>query len=426
VKKLFLIFLLASFLFFIFICCDEENSNTDNGDDNNNDDNEDIPAELLSASDFQYLGAFRLPNGPSDIRSFLYGGQSMTYYPDGDPNGPDDGFPGSLYISGHAWEHQVAEINIPAPVQSNAKDRSQLNTAGILQNFTTIMNVANLEIPRTGFAFLRRQGSQSADKLHFCWGYHMQDENEDLTHGWCELNLSNPDTKQGWYLAGHSMHIRNMSTNDYMFEIPGNWANTYVSGRRLATGRFRDGGWSGMGPVIFAIAPWEHGNPPSNNTGINNTTLLLYTSTMDAEDGFKMDNYHHSDEWSGAEWLTAGDKAAVIFVGTKGTGDCWYGNENGPCLSCDNRGWWSTGFEAQIVFYDPSDLASVAQGELQPYEPQPYTTMDIEERFFNVTSTQQKEQTGAIAFDRENSLLYVIEYRADSDKPLIHVWRING
>ena len=43
---------------------------------------------------------------------------------------------------------------------------------------------------------------------------------------------------------------------------------------------------------------------------------------------------------NGPVWCgpTTEDKAAVIFVGTKGTGDTWYGNEQGPCLECDNRG----------------------------------------------------------------------------------------
>ncbi|MBN2135235.1 MAG: hypothetical protein JW737_05855, partial [Acidobacteria bacterium] len=162
-----------------------------------------------------------------------------------------------------------------------------------------------------------------------------------------------------------------------------------------------------------------------NGTGINNTALLLYTSSMESEDGFQMNNYHQSDEWSGAEWLTTATSAAVIFVGTKGEGDCWYGNENGPCLECDHRGWWSSTFVGRIIFYNPADLQAVAQGSAQPYEPQPYTSMDIDSYFYNVTSTQQKSHTAAIAFDRDNSLLYILEYLADSDKPLVHVWRIS-
>lgn len=387
--------------------------------------NEAIPSELLSQSNFTYLGAFRVPDGPSEIKSFNYGGHSMTYFPDGDSQGTNDGFPGSLFITGHAWEHQLAEISIPTPVNSAAKNLQELNRALLLQDFTNIISVENLEIPRTGLAFLRKQGNQMTDKIHFCWGFHMQDGPADLTHGWCQTNLSDPGTAKGWYLQGHPYYIQNMSTNDYMFEIPQSWAAVYSPGMRLASGRFRDGGWSGQGPALFAIGPWNHGNPPPYGSGIENIPLLLYTSTMDQEGGEVLDGYHHSDEWSGAVWLTAGNRAAVIFIGTKGFGNCWYGNQEGPCLECDDRGWWSNEFRGLILFYDPADLAQSAQGLISPGKPQPYTSMEIDGYFYSLNSIQQKHHTGACTFDRTNGLLYILEYQGDGDKCLVHVFRVS-
>lgn len=422
----FLIFLIVSIPF----ACDSTSNSGDNNDgNNNNDDNDgnDIPTGTLTSADFTYLGAFRLPDGISDVKSYEYGGLAMTYYPGGDPSGAADGYPGSLYIAGHQWQYQIAEVSIPIPVVSASKNVGELNTAAYLQQFQDIYDVSNLEIPRAGLAYLPPQGSQSSAKLYLCWGYHMQQEPADLTHGWCELNLSNPQIKKAWYLAGLEMHQQNMSTNDYMFEIPQSWADRYTPGLRLATGRFRDGGWSGQGPSIFAIGPWNQGNPPANGTALNNKTLLLYTSTMDYSGANNiMNNYHNSDEWTGGAWLTSGDKAAVIFVGTKGQGNCWYGNPDGPCDSCENRGWWSTTFKGQIIFYNPADFAAVASGTMQPYTPQPYTAMDIDSYFFEITSTQQKYHTGDVAYDRERGLLYLIEYGGEAEKPLVHVWKIGS
>ncbi len=428
-NSLFLLILALFLIGFIFASCDSSESDDNNNDTGNNEDPTDpgdIPTGLLSESDFQYLGAFRLPNGTSETATWDWGGHSMTYYPDGDSGGPSDGYPGSLIASGHAWAHLVSEVSIPVPVISQGKNVGELNTAGTIQGFTDLLDVSDLEIPRTALCYLPRQGNQNSAKLYLAWGYHMQEDPPDLTHGWCDLNFGNPNIKRGWYLAGLPTHIRNMSTNDYMFEIPESWANEYTPGKRLATGRFRDGGWSGQGPALFAIGPWNDGNPPADGAAIANTKLLLYTSTYDQEGGNIMNNYHHSDEWTGAEWLTTDDKAAVVFVGTKGLGDCWYGNENGPCLECENRGWWSSQFEAQIIFYDPSDLAAVASGQMQPHEPQPYHIMRIDSRLFNVTSNQQKHHVAACAFDRENGLFYVLEYRADGDKPLVHIWKIGN
>ncbi len=380
-------------------------------------------ANRIQPADLTYLGAFRLPDGVpgSEVKSWAWGGFAMTYYPDGNPGGPDDGYPGSIFGTGHAWEYQVSEITIPVPVNSASKNLNALNTASTLQTFQDIMDVSDREIPRVGMEYLPKQGSQTSDKLYFCYGAHFQDPG-DLTHGWCELNLANPQIKRGWYInSPHSEY----NSNDYMFEIPSDWASTNTPGKILATGRFRDGGWSGQGPTLYAISPWTQGNPPPPGTSLQYVTLLKYTSSEDFwEPNYTMNNYHHSDEWSGAVWLTAGSKSAVVFVGTKGTGACWYGNENGSCLECDNRGWWSTGFEGQFIFYDPDDLAKVAAGTMEPWEPQPYASLNIDQYLYHIESTQQKYHLGAAGFDRTRGYLYVFEPYVDEDKPIIHVWKL--
>jgi len=381
------------------------------------------PPSRLHPQDFNYLGAFRLPGGISMVKSWNYGGSSMTYYPLGDPTGPDDGHPGSIYATGHAWEHQVSEICIPTPINSVSKNIHDLPIAATLQPFRDILNVSHLEIPRTGLAYLPTQGSQTTDKIYFCWGYHMQEEPPDLTHGWCELNLSNPQIARGWYLTGHPIYVRNMSVNDYMFEIPRQWASANTNSKLLATGRYRDGGWSGQGPSLFAISPWAQGNPPPSGVGLQNIPLLLYTSSYEGETN-TMVNYHHSDEWSGGAWITAGNKSAVIFAGTKGYGNCWYGDPNGPCINCDNRGWWSDEFRGEIIFYDPNELAAVANGSMQTYEPQPYASLNIDSFLFHIDSPQQLFHVGAICFDRQRGYLYVFQPFADGEKPIIHVWHI--
>ena len=381
----------------------------------------------IQPEDLIYIGAFKLPDDSSAsyVKTWNYGGHSMTYYPNGDPDGPDDGYPGSIFATGHAWEHQVSEIRIPVPVISQTKNVDDLNTATTLQPFHDILDVSDLEIPRTGLAYLPPQGAQVTPKLYFCWGYHMQQEPPDLTHGWCELDLSAPRIQRGWYLSGLATHNQNISTNDYLCDIPSEWADANVQGMRLATGRYRDGGWSGQGPALFAIGPWNQGNPPPLGSGLQNTPLILYSSTyVYGAENHTLDNYHHSDEWSGAAWITAGKKSAVIFVGTKGFGDCWYGNPEGPCLDCEDRGWWSDEFRGQILLYDTLDLAQVAAGIKQPWESQPYASMDIDQYLFNVTSIQQKSHVNAACFDRNDGLLYIFENRADGDKPIIHVWEV--
>ena len=78
----------------------------------------------------------------------------------------------------------------------------------------------------------------------------------------------------------------------------------------------------------------------------------------------------------------------------------------------------------QILFYDPGDLAAVAQGTLASWEPQPYATHNIDSVLFKPRSSQEWHHVGAIAFDRVRGFLYVVEPLVDEDKPIVHVWQV--
>jgi hypothetical protein len=378
-----------------------------------------------------YRGTFRLPDWPDEEIGWGWSGAAMAYYPDGDPGGSADGYPGSLFGTGHNWNQYVSEVSIPVPIISAAKDVTELNTATTLQGFANIRGglFGAFEIPRAGLEILPPQGAQTTGKLYFCWGQHNQEGLTDPSHGWSELDLSAPQSAGAWRIGSYENYV----TTDYLFAIPQTWADVNTPGKLLATGRFRDGGQGARGPSLFAYGPWNEGNPPAPGTSLDATPLLLYTDVAAAND-FTLDSYHHSDEWAGGAWLTDGGRSAVVFVGTKGTGDCWYGCSDGtvweppyPDECPDNdRGWWSTGFVGQILFYAPADLAAVASGEMEPYEPQPYATLNIDPYLFNVQSSQQKHHIGAAGFDRERGLLYVFEPLADGDKSLVHVWGVGG
>jgi hypothetical protein len=385
-------------------------------------------SQLIQLSDLVYLGAFRLPDGPPEL-GWEYGGAAMAYYPDGDPNGPSDGFPGSIFGTGHDWNQYVSEISIPNPIISPDKNVDDLNTAATLQDFQNIRGnlFGEFEIPRVGLEYLPAQGEQTTGRLYFSWAQHMGEGDTNPTHGWCELDLSNPQTAGPWRIEDYWNYV----TTDYIFAIPRAWADANTPGMYLATGRFRDGGQGTQGPSLLAYGPWNTGNPPPRGSTLSAVPLLLYGDVY-TPDSPRMNNYHHSDEWAGGTWVTAGDKSTVIFVGTKGTGDCWYGCSDGTVWpddppyppECPERGWWSTGFEGQFIFYDPADLAAVARGEMETGEPQPYATLNINETLYHIEASQQKHHIGAASFDRERRLLYVFEPLADGAKPLIHVWRI--
>ncbi|MCA9240074.1 MAG: hypothetical protein KDA37_07740, partial [Planctomycetales bacterium] len=387
--------------------------------------------DLIQPRELQYLGAFRLPDA-SGGSNWEYSGYAMTYYPGGDAEGPDDGFPGSLFAVGHDHHQMVAEISIPAPKTSRTKNAAELNAADTLQPFRDIRGgqFAELEIPRAGLEYLPPQGDQRTAKLHYCWGQHFQ---EQLTpsHGWSELDLSRPQPAGPWQIGDFSNYV----TNDYLFEIPADWAAKYAPGLRLATGRFRDGQWGGLGPALLGIAPWTEGAPPAPGAVLRNVKpLMMYgrpvpgAAELAVSPEHAIRDFRESDEWSGGAWLTAGGKSAVVLVGTKGTGKCWYGFSNGvvyplsgdedeptpavPDWPHDQRGWWSERVEGFFLFFDPRELAEVAQGKQPTWAPQPYATMSIDRYLYRPGYDYQRGKMnvlGACAFDRARARLYVME-----------------
>ena len=433
--------------------------------------------DVVNPVDLEYLGAFRLPGGNDRPQTFAYGGNAMTFNPDGDPAGPDDGFPGSLFVMGHDRMpygdlpdgNQVAEINIPVPVAS--RDLGGLNTTDFLQGFNDIARgqFAGLdEIPRVGLQYLNRP--ETGPKIHIAWGQHFQ-ESPSASHAWFDPTLSQPQMQGAWFIGDQDLY----SVNGYLFEIPAPWAEVF-GGKYLATGRARDGGWSGMGPALFAYTPWQaDGSPPPDGTHLQETVLLLYENSYNTTDIIHaMSGYQHPDEWEGGAWISApSGRQAVIFAGTKSNSEkYWYGylNPAGPQYACVDtqitdfptcrmadgsicpqqdfegccdeaygrcaslRGWWGTRFDAQIIFYDPANLAKVARGEMAAWEPQPYAFLDLDEHLYLSPpewerislgwGDQRRYRIGDIAYDRQNNLLYVLELFADGAAPVVHIWRV--
>lgn len=384
-------------------------------------------AQRVEPEDLVYLGAFLTPEwvpGNPDAQSWEWGGMAMAFNPDGDPGSRSDGFPGSLFGAGHDVWNLISEIGIPAPVRSERKVLADLPTARVLQPFADIKGDLFPwieEMPRVGIELIPPPNEQETGKLIACWGAHLQDEH--ATHMSCELDLDSPDPQGPWLVTG----LNPYNGNDYLFTIPEDWAEAYTQGFALATGRYRDGGWSGFGPTLAAVDPWHEGNSPPAGTTLPSVILLKYSDYYNGEPDpwHEMNGYAHSDEWSGGVWVRAGLKEAVIFVGTKGIGNTWYGNPEGPCLDCENRGWWSDTFEGWFLFYDPNDLAKVAEGGLQPWEPQPYAHLNIDEYLYYISSAQEKQHAGACCYDNKNRLLYLFEGgRGEGERTLIHVWRI--
>lgn len=380
--------------------------------------------ELLQPGALHYLGAFRLPTTP-DGEAWAWSGAALTFNPEGDPGGPADGYPGSLFGTGHNWYQEVSEISIPSPLSDVVVE--DLHIARTLQPFRDIraglFDFGSFEIPRAALEYLD-------GRIHFAWGQHFEDSGPAATHGWTTSDLDDATAYGPWAIEGAPRY----ASNDYLFTIGPSWASAHTPGMPLATGRFRDGGWGGQGPSLYAYTPGERSGPAPGTT-LPAVPLLQYGSSIDGSPA-TLDGYHHSDEWTGGAWVESPHGNAVLIVGTKGLGECWYGFENGvvwpddppyptiPDPPFDDRGWWSTAFEAQILFYDPADLGAVAEGTLAADRPQPYAVKRIDDTLLGTRRDSQGQRIGAVAFDQANGVLYIMEPHTDGERPVVHAWRI--
>lgn len=380
-----------------------------------------VPENVINPNDIEYIGAFKVPgdkNGSVEA-SWAYNAGGVAYYPHGDA-GNTDAYPGSLFGFGHTYQGMLSEITIPEPVVSHAKDINDLNTAVTIQPFVRVDNniVEATSGPSQGMGgltYLAPQGDQTEGKLYWGKGKHFPD-NSAANHGWSSTNLSQPNSAGLWRVGD----VPTVNTGYIMFEIPQSWANQYADGKTVATGRNRWGqGTYANGPALFAIGPWQEGNPPPENSEISYKPLIKYN-----KNGEQLDGYSIADVWGGGAWLENENRSAVIFGAKVAYGRIWYGSAN--YSTRDNRGMHGDNRKVVLKFYNPEDLARVATGE--DHYPQPYATLNITKYLFSdFVAGRNVQESGiyfSMAYDRERNYLYFVEKKVDGARPIIHVFQI--
>ena len=394
---------------------------------------------LFNPKGFVYKGAIKTPE------IFSYGGEALTYNPNGDGGengaGALDGYPGSLFLSDLNNQENgfVGEVGIPQPVISNTHNLDELNEVNVLQ---TPVNIRPANINSWDYVDIWRNGLEyveSENRLYGSWTLHYTVSGEKrATISCCSPNdLSSTEKYGAWYVGKAGQPPIEAQTSDYIFEIPQIWADAELNGRSIVTGRFRDGGLSGLGPTLYAFAKVGE-TPPAENYELPITTLLEYGS-VEGTDNYNypnsIDDYNHADAWRAAEWIEGNGKSAVMFIGNKAHGNNWYGWQGEKMrlewveadlpfpefynTDPDGKGWRAESYLPMAVFYNPEDLAKVAKGEMQPFEPQPYAALRFDRNIFY----GEKAEISSACYDAKHKRLFVTEFNAPNDGWLIiHVF----
>lgn len=383
---------------------------------------------LSRITELVYKGAFVFPEG----EEWSWSGHALAYYPGGDPDGPDDGYPGSLYAGGHPEQDLVGEITIPAPVIS--KNLADLPKATVLQPLADITGGWKDNCTFSADCEYREvDGLEYLPNLQkIAWNlrdwYNAGGYDQDSL-GWSNLDMSDP---QGvWHIGERPSEnnlFHNARTDHYLFTAPQAFADQYLEGKWLIAGGHREAGANGgsQGPSLYALAPWEDGDPPQPTQNLDALPLLyypeIYPGCLDDPRQCYFPNYRPKDSWNGGAWLEVAGKSAILIVGRKGLGDNCYGSPEkcGGDACSPYQGYHAFPYEPQILFYDPQELVEVLAGSREPWTVVPYQVYRPLEELFNPACSN----LGAATYDRERGLIYITEQEANPDGEIVvHVWQ---
>jgi hypothetical protein len=221
-------------------------------------------------------------------------------------------------------------------------------------------------------------------------------------------------------------------SGDYLFKLPSWYADQYLGGRLLVTGKCRGTEFGSMGPTLFAFKPWETENPSGDLDGL---ALLWYRFEFNCGSPNVTNkalcdypNFTMCDKWEGGAFIETGGRSAIVLFGRKGLGDNHYGEpRSGDCSPY--KGYHCDPYERQAIFYDVLELAEAAAGRRDPWGIVPYRVWRPVEFYNRDGAGRSCSELGGVTYDPVGRRLYVIEkslpaYNID-DQAVVHVWQVN-
>ncbi|NLX14965.1 MAG: hypothetical protein GXY44_15125 [Phycisphaerales bacterium] len=411
-----------------------------------------VPEERLRSTDLAYLGAFRLPD------DFNWGALGLCYYPDG------DGGAGSLLVTGFqalydsthpgeacwnaAWNCRAyfGEVRIPAPVvRANWEDLPMATLRTAMTSFDGgLASAVHREWTFVSdIEYVPRQGTQSGDKLYGSLNFWYAEGGigEDTFPTIWFANLDGSQARGMFHVGPDANPYHGRKMGSYLFTVPEWYAEQYLGGRTLVTGRSRgtprtgfdpvstDGG--SQGPTLFAFQPWDTDNPTGN---LDALPVLYYRVAFPGCAGPNVGSpaacdypdFTMCDDWTGGAFVDNGARRAVMPLGYKGLGDNCYDEPpvecHDPCS--DAHGYHCNPYERQVIFYDVHELGESALGRQNPWAVVPYTIWRPTEFYLRGNPCYN---AGGMAFDAEGRRLFMVERglgEGEMNAVVVHVWSL--
>lgn len=411
-----------------------------------------VPAERLQPADLTYRGAFRLP------AEFNWGARGLAFYPAG------DGGAGSLLVTGFelasdpahpgescwnpAWNCQAfyGEVAIPPPARESNWD--DLPEAALLRPLTAFDGGLAATVHReyifvSDLEYVPRRGSQTQDKLYgalVLWYAEGAAGEETFPTIWF-ANLDGSAARGPLHVGPRQDPFHGRKMGSYLFSVPAWYADWYLGGRTLVTGRSRgtpidaaqpvttSGG--SQGPTLFAFHPCESDDPAGD---LDALPVLYYRVRFPGCAGPNVGDpaacdypgFTMCDDWTGGAFVDNGSRRAVLLLGYKGLGANCYDEPpvecHDPCS--DSHGYHCQPYERQVIFYDVHALGRSAQGLQDPWTVRPYTVWRPAEFYLGPAPCWN---AGGMACDAAGRRLFLVERGLGPDETnaaVVHVWSL--
>lgn len=354
---------------------------------------------LLTENDLEYLGAFRVPVGPSDAETFSYGGAAIAYNPVND----------SLLMTGHVRGEKTAEISIPDI--RRADNPRDLETADFLQPFADALEGKRGDINPDDPNSQRIGGYLVSGDALVISAFSTYDGagTQRGSHFLRPLSLATEGQLRGPYAVG-DVHL----TSAYMAPIPAEW-QAVLGGPALTGNCCRSiiSNWS-RGPAVAVFDPADL----AGERRVKATPLLYYSDRGSlGASGFNL-----TTRIDGVVFPDG--TRSILFFGRHGIGEYCYGEAD----ACGDKAMPYKGAHAypyiyRVWAYDALQL--VPGGGIfgsSGRNVEPYAMWRLELPF----ESDDSHYTGGAAYDPGTGRIFFSQLRADSrDRPFVHVFRVS-
>lgn len=430
----------------------QNGNNNGNGGGGSRQDDGSVPTERLQTTDLTYQGAFRLP------ADFNWGARGLSFYPAG------HGGAGSLLVTGFeliydpahpgescydpAWNcgAYYGEVTIPAPArEANWEDLPEATLAAPLRAFDggLAATVHREYIFVSDLEYVPRRGSQTQDKLYgslVLWYAEGVAGEATFPTIWL-ANLDGTGAAGLFHVGPDQTPFHGRKMGSYLFTVPTWYADQYLGGRTLVTGRSRGTPLDGtepvttrggsQGPTLFAFHPWDSDAPAGN---LDALPVLYYRVSFPGCGGPNVGNvaecdypdFTMCDDWSGGAFVDNGTRRAVLLLGYKGLGPNCYDEPpvdcHDPCSA--SHGYHCQPYERQVIFYDVHALGRSAQGRQDPWVVVPYTIWRPTEFYLRSAPCWNM---GGMTFDTRGRRLFMVERGLGTEETnavVVHVWSL--